>query len=506
MNNVTIFKETDREREERMEKEKYKYVPVEPVPKVNLSDLTELKCVKLNSRDDYYLILCEPKSKRSMKCPVCGGFNYRLHGYIKDRLVHDISMGAIRVDLCLKTPRYICMDCGVTFVHEFESVAPKQQVTKRLYSLIANRAIDTPFKALADEYGISTTKVASVFNDFAEKAFSDYKVVAPRVLGIDEKHIANCARGVFVDIENGRLLEMTPNNKKATMEAAIKSFEGYKENIKIVTMDMSGGYYNMIQEILPYAMIVIDKYHVIQDLGRHIAATKRVVMSKLRDEVSKIDDPEKRAEKAKILTNAAKNAYLFKYKEESMPKATLGTLVDACKEFPELNTIRLLKSGFHRIYDAPTVTEAAKRYEEWRKLLPSDSEFDEMRAFDKTVSRWRIPIFNYFSKGCRYTNAATEGLNNLIDLINRQGRGYSFAALRYKCLFHTKAENRPKYTRREFPKFDFNADLNDYIDYRGSKQISNSGDYLSYRDVVLYEGVEIAHLAQVLKTDGYTFF
>lgn len=506
MNDMTIFKETDLEREERLEKEKYKYVPVEPVPRVNLPDLTELKCVKLNSRDDYYLILCEPKSKRSMKCPVCGSSNYRLHGYIKDRLVHDISMGGVHVDLCLKTPRYICMDCGVTFVHEFESVSPKQQVTKRLYSLIAKRAIETPFKTLADEYGISATKVASVFNDFAEEAFSDYKVIAPRVLGIDEKHIAHYARGVFVDVENGKLLEMTPDNKAKTMAEAIKSFAGYKENIKVVTMDMAGGYYTMIQEVLPLATVVVDKYHVIQDLGRHVISAKRVIMERLRQEVASIEDPTERAAKAKILTNAAKNTYLFKYKEESMPRATISTLVDACKAFPALNTLRLLKSGFHNIYEAPTKAEALRRYEEWKKLLPSDSEFDEMRSFNRTVTRWKIPIFNYFDRGCRYTNAATEGLNNLIDLMNRQGRGYSFAALRYKCLFHTKSENRPRYTRREFPKFDFSSDLNSYIDYRSLGRYFNTGDYLSYDDMPLYEGVDIANLTWLLKTEGKSFF
>lgn len=65
---MSIFKETDVEKQKRLEKEKYKYVPVTPVPKLNLPDIRELKCVKLEKRDDYYLVLCEPTSKRQTGC------------------------------------------------------------------------------------------------------------------------------------------------------------------------------------------------------------------------------------------------------------------------------------------------------------------------------------------------------------------------------------------------------------------------------------------------------
>ena len=37
-------------------------------------------------------------------------------------------------------------------------------------------------------------------------------IIAPRVLGIDEKHIVHALRAVFIDIETGVLLEMKPNN------------------------------------------------------------------------------------------------------------------------------------------------------------------------------------------------------------------------------------------------------------------------------------------------------
>lgn len=61
--------------------------------------------------------------------------------------------------------------------------------------------------------------------------------------------------------------------------------------------------------------------------------------------------------------------------------------------------------------------------------------YAEFRTLRNTMENWRNEIFNYFDDGCRYTNAATEGLNNLIERINRIGNGYGFDRLRAKALY-----------------------------------------------------------------------
>lgn len=47
--------------------------------------------------------------------------------------------------------------------------------------------------------------------------------------------------------------------------------------------------------------------------------------------------------------------------------------------------------------------------------------YAEFCALRNTMENGRNEIFNYFDDGCRYTNGATEGLNNLIERINRIG-------------------------------------------------------------------------------------
>lgn len=68
---------------------------------------------------------------------------------------------------------------------------------------------------------------------------------------------------------------------------------------------------------------------------------------------------------------------------------------------------------------------------------------------------WMPEILNYFAHPV--TNAHTESLNNLIRVIDRVGRGYSFKALRAKVLFTEgtlqKKRGRPQFGRKDQSDF-----------------------------------------------------
>lgn len=71
---------------------------------------------------------------------------------------------------------------------------------------------------------------------------------------------------------------------------------------------------------------------------------------------------------------------------------------------------------------------------------------DLVRAWDNSAP-WILGYFDH-----PITNAYTESLNNLIRVMNRLGRGYSFEALRAKILFsegaHKIVKPKPKFERR----------------------------------------------------------
>lgn len=437
-----------------------------PAPKLNISELNEIKCVRPKDDEGHIIVYCEPISNYRGACPNCGSRNYYVHGRNPDRIVHDINMGLTQVDLVVKTPRYLCNDCGRSFTHPFNEIKAGQQFTTRLYEQIKKRALNGPFLEISRDYGISNVTVANILSEYGKELEADYHPVAPRVLGIDEKHIVKSARGVLVNIETGKLLNILPNNKRETMMHGIMQLFDYEKNIKIVTMDMTSGYASMVQECLPYAKIIIDKYHVVQDLYRKTEKTRKAIYEYLKDQVKAMDTSIEKEYKAKLLTRLGKNVYLFKFgnKKLAEKKSRISLMAELCETFPELNMLRLLKEGAERIYTAHNRKEAEEFYTDWVALIPFDNElFSEYEVMFRTMERWKKYIFNYFDEDCQFTNATTEGLNSLIGHLNDQGRGYKFETLRIKCLFHTSAMDKPRRELRKRRVYDFSQINDDYV-------------------------------------------
>lgn len=440
---------------------------VMPAPDLNLPDITVKKCMRPKDGRPYLVFFCKPSGKYIWGCRTCGSLSIIGHGPTSTpRLVHDVNIGIQRVDLVIDVPRYLCKDCGAGFRHEFDSIPVGKQHTVRLYEQIRRDAFLRPFSDVAADFGYSEGTIRNIFDEYAEELEAKRgPIIAPEVLGIDEKHIEHTARGVFVDIQTGRLLEMTPDNKEKDILGTIENMVDYDKNIRLVTIDMANGYRAQIQMCLPYAKIIVDKYHVYQDLYRKISTARTAIMSTIAVRIKATDEPMEKEFLKSIYDLVAHNAYLFKFgkKKLSESERRMSIMLDVCRTFPEFNHLRLIKEGFERIYDESNTREKAESlYEEWVQLIPprrgtkkiaewerrygvNASLYSELVTFYNTTRNWHQEIFNYFDEGCQFTNAASEGTNSMIQRINAQGSGYGFKRLRAKALCWSNAGPRITY-------------------------------------------------------------
>lgn len=441
-------------------------VSAKKIPCLNLDDLVETAAYVPADADDYMLIECEPSSKPT-QCPVChqSGCVVR-NGYtVNPRLVHDVNVGLTQVDLSIRVPKYRCTNCGATPNHEFESIEHNRQFTKRLYKQIRVEAFTGNFEEIAIKFGISSSNVGFIFDDYA-KELEEHRDQA-RVgtwLAMDEKHIEHKMRGVLVDGYTGRLLEITEDNSPASMERAIRSIKGY-DGVRFVTTDMANGYRGVVEKVFGAdAMLVVDKWHVLNDLQTKISKCRTSVIEYLNDTVPKEPESIERRRRMDLKKLAASDSYLFKYGDEKLAEkpTRLQLLAEICSIFPEYNHLRLLKEGFERIYDCEEKADAEALFKQWAKLVPPTgakqrlvweekygvpaSLYDPIRPLKKTVeTTWNREIFNYFLTGTErpLTNAIAEATNSFITRFSRDG--YSFPRLRAKALFWHLVGTRPRY-------------------------------------------------------------
>jgi transposase len=411
-------------------------------------NLPEFEVLLKEQNDHFYRFTVEKKDLPYL-CTKCGwiktdffksdrDMHFKVH-QITPKTVADVSQHGKAVRVVINHKRYRCPACEKVFTEDLDSVERNDKVTKRLREHIKLEALKHPFTQVADDYGISHTSVRRYFEEFVEQMEQDRKVVAPRVLGIDEAHLNKTMRGVFTDTENFRILEITKDNTKRSVKEAIQSMEGWKENIEVATIDMYSGYKYAIQELLPNCIIVTDKFHVVQYAVKAMDAIRIKVKKELEEKKDK--------------RSMTRGRWILLKNKENLEWKDIVKRNEWFEQFPQLKIAYWLKEGIRDIYNlSKDKQEALERFEKWKSEIPKDmQEFKEIR---KTFVNNQNEIFNYFTHP--YTNAYTESINNIIKNVEKQGKGYTFEVLRAKVLYGTEATiKKPKYTyEMDFQRFD----------------------------------------------------
>ena len=203
-------------------------------------------------------------------------------------------------------------------------------------------------------------------------------------------------------------------------------------------MAMWTPYRDAVRAVIPQAEIVVDKFHVVRMANE---AMERVRKS-LRESLT----PKQRR-------GLMHDRFVLLKRERDLNDKERLNLDGWTKNYPEIGEAYRLKEQFFGIYDAGSPDEAQAKFIQWQKSIPSEIA-DAFTDIERAWGNWTMPILNYFNHPV--TNAYTESLNNLIRVMNRLGRGYSFEALRAKILFaegaHKHKLSRPKFERRHEPE------------------------------------------------------
>jgi transposase len=355
----------------------------------------------------------------------------------REQLIKDLPMHAKRVGIYVDTKRYRCKSCGKTFFERLPGVDEKRHMTDRLIAWIGKSSIKRTFSSIAEEVGITEGTVRLIFKDYVKKLENRIKFDTPAYMGIDEIHIIKKPRGVITNIESKTIVELLVNRNKVTVIQYLSSLPS-KEKIKCVAMDMWEPYKDAVQQVMPSAVIVIDKFHVV----RMASVALEIVRKAHRASLS-----------APARRRLMHDRFILLKRPWELSSEERLKLNEWIENFPELDLGYSLKESFYGIYDSSDKYEALDRYQAWELSVPPHMR-DAFAPLIKAWRNWQPYILNYFEH--KITNAYTESLNNLIRVANRNGRGYSFDVLRAKMLFAEGAIKKelikPKFERQQHGK------------------------------------------------------
>lgn len=396
----------------------------------NILNLSSYVVTAVEQNDHDYHIDATVKTPPQV-CPHCQSTNLVGFGR-REQMVRDLPTHGRRVGLYVDTRRYQCRNCSKTFYEALPDMDERRPMTSRLVNWVGKQAIKRTFASIAEEVGIDEKSVRSIFRDYINELEKTVRFETPQWMGIDEIHLIR-PRGVISNIQNNTIVELLPNRNKDTITKYLANLEG-KDSIRYVAMDMWAPYRDACQTVIPDARIIIDKFHIVKMANEAIERVRKGLRERLT-----------LREKRGLMHDR----FVLLKRERDLNDKEFLLLSGWTKNYDELGAAYKLKENFFGIYDAKSPDEAQALYIEWKRSIPTElapAFSDLSRAWDN----WAPFILGYFDHPV--TNAYTESLNNLIRVMNRLGRGYSFEALRAKILFaegaHKITHKKPKFERR----------------------------------------------------------
>ena len=392
---------------------------------LDLPGYRQLGDAKQNKYD--YLYVIEPEERPSM-CLRCKRRDAKLNKLeVRERKIIDIPAHGKRVQIQLIYRRYKCLACGKTFTEPLVGIDMRARVTERLKDYVKKEAVTKMYSTIADEVGISEQTAKRYFETRIHAMRRDWVVTAPVALGIDEVYINKKPRAIITDVGNNKVLDMLEDNTKATVVAYLQRMDG-KERVQVVTMDMCTTYKFAVQEVLPGAYPIIDKYHVVQ--AANMALNKYIVAARAR-----VNSAE-----ARVLWGIRRTLLADR---ENLTPARVERREAVFVRYPELKAAYWHKEDLRDVYQAKTTQEAYQLFYLWEEAIPKS-----MKHFVKVknaLNKCKPEIINYFRFAEEnYTNAYTESMNRPSKDKVREGRNYKFETIRAKVLLKQRKEKKPR--------------------------------------------------------------
>jgi transposase len=402
----------------------------------NILNLPVYLVIKVDDTLHNYHITAEPIAP-TKACPHCQSDRLQSWGTAEQpRLIKDMPMHGKRVGIYIDLKRFRCQSCTKTFFEPLPDVAENRQMTERLVKWIGQQSLKRTFLALAEETGVDEKTIRNIFRDHINELEKTVRFETPKWMGIDEIHLIK-PRGVITNIQNNTIVELLPNRNKETIIKFLSQLKE-REEIHYVAMDMWLPYRDAVELVLPWAIVVVDKFHVVKMANE--------AMEKVRKSLRESLTPKQRR-------GLMHDRFVLLKRESELTDKEVLLLSGWVKNYPELGLAHQLKEEFFKIYDAKSSAEALARFAAWEITVTHevrDAFSDLIRAW----RNWQPYIVSYFDHPI--TNAYTESLNSLIRVMDRLGRGYSFEALRAKILFtegaHAFKQKRPRFVRNDIQK------------------------------------------------------
>jgi len=376
------------------------------MPRTNL--IVNLPGFTIKKVSGYNPLILDLHYRKKASCVYCGHKQLRKKSSFIRTVRHE-SIGHRPTKLRFKAYKFHCSKCSRYFNQRFEGIGKHQRATERFHQQIFNQhTLGVSQKDLSKNFKIGKATIERWYHDGYVREHQEINNrVCPTVLGIDE-HFFSKRQGfatTLCDLRRNRIFDVVKGRSGKQLTDYLNALPG-KENVRVICMDLSSTYRNIVQRYFPRAKIVADRFHVIRLLNHMCLQSYQEIDPKMKYKRGLLaalrTNPENLSEKRQM----KRDAYL--------------------SEQPVIHAIYQFKQEIHQLLMKKMMQK--KRCEQYIPVFLNmikslkDSPFKRLKTLGKTFYQWREEIVRMW----RFTknNGITEGFHRKMKLIQRRAYGF----------------------------------------------------------------------------------
>lgn len=372
--------------------------------------------------------------------PICSGCGRPGPGYdrLAERRFEYVPLWGIVVYLVYAMRRVNCPNCGVT-VERVPWAEGKHHLTTRYRWFLARWAKRLSWEEVAVVFRTSWRNVFESVKHAVSWGLEHRNLGGIEAIGVDEIQWQRGQRYLTLvyQIEGGmkRLLWVAQERTEQSLRGFFQMLgDDARRSIRFACSDMWQRYLKVIAEQVPWAVHVLDRFHIMKKINEAIDQVRR---SENRRLVEDGYEP--------VLKQS--RWCLLKRSENLTEKQTVK-LAELLQY--NLQSVRsyLLREDFQRFWEYVSPHWAGKFLDEWctRTLR---SRIEPMKKVVYSLREHRDLILNWFRARGAVSAGAVEGLNNKCKLTIRKAYGFRTYETIQIALFHTLGNlPEPEFTHK----------------------------------------------------------
>jgi transposase len=361
-------------------------------------------------------IRLEPYKRKAFVCSGCGAVHETGYHGIEESVVEDLALFEKRVYLHVVKRRYRCPKDKRIHIEEVPWVKKWGRVTKRFAEKVNRLTAITTNQEAGWFLGLDDEVVYRIDKEMLEEKAREKLIPPPAAinLSVDEVSYRKYHRYLtnVIDVDE-RLVIWNDKGRKA--EVLDRYYAGIGEEgcqrIESVALDGAKHYISSTNRYAVNAVIVYDKFHLMQKLNGAVDMVRKEELRRARaDENNELIE----------LINCRQRFILFKNKNKLSEKQA-SYLQRLCKINQPIYQAMLLKESFLQIYSYRDIEEVKAYLQDWINEALSSS-LEVFKVLAQSFSQKMQYIINWFKK--KISSAISEGFNNKIKRLKRMAYGY----------------------------------------------------------------------------------